>query len=70
MNHEARCRSRNKSSIITIRLIKIHSKILKLLQFEKVMHARSGAWRCCDGKRLAARVQCEPLLAATFIVLC
>ena len=43
---------------------------MKLLQFEKVMHARSGAWRCCDGKRLAARVQCEPLLAATFIVLC
>jgi len=34
------------------------------------MHARSGAWRCCDGKGRAARVQCEQLLAATFIVLC
>jgi len=34
------------------------------------MHARSGAWRCCDGKGRAARLQCEPLLAATFIVLC
>ena len=34
------------------------------------MQARSGAWRCCDGKGRAARVQCELLLAATFIVLC
>jgi len=34
------------------------------------MHARSGAWRCCDGKGRAARVQCKLLLAATFIVLC
>jgi len=37
---------------------------------EKVMHARSIAWRCCDGKGRAASVQCELLLAATFIVLC
>ena len=37
---------------------------------EKVMHARSGAWRCCDGEGRAARVQCELLLAATFTVLC
>jgi len=34
------------------------------------MHARSGAWRCCDGKGRAARVQCELLLAGSFIVLC
>jgi len=34
------------------------------------MHARSGAWRCCDGKERAARVQCELLLAGSFIVLC
>jgi len=34
------------------------------------MHARSGAWRCCDWKRRAARVQCELLLVATFSVLC
>ena len=34
------------------------------------MHAHSGAWRCCDGKVRAIRVQCELLLAATFIVLC
>jgi len=34
------------------------------------MHARSGAWHCCDGKGRVARVQCELLLAATFIVLC
>jgi len=32
------------------------------------MHARSGAWRCCDGKGRGARVQCELLLAATFII--
>jgi len=32
------------------------------------MHARSGAWRCCDGKGRWARVQCELLLAATFII--
>jgi len=31
------------------------------------MHARSGRWRCCDGKGRAARVQSELLLAATFI---
>jgi len=37
---------------------------------EKVMHALSGACRCCYGKGGAARVQCELLLAATFIVLC
>ena len=29
------------------------------------MHARSDAWRCCDGKGRGARVQCELLLAAT-----
>jgi len=34
------------------------------------MHARSGAWHYCDGKGRAARVQCEPLLAAIFVVLC
>jgi len=34
------------------------------------MHARSGACRCCDGKERAARVQCELLLAGSFIVLC
>jgi len=34
------------------------------------MQARSGAWCCCDGEGPAARVQCELLLAATFIVLC
>jgi len=34
------------------------------------MHARSGAWRCCDGKERAARVQCELLLAGSFTVLC
>ena len=34
------------------------------------MHSRSGAWRCCDGKERAARVQCELLLAANFVVLC
>ena len=34
------------------------------------MHERSGAWRCCDGKGRSSRVQCELLLAATFIVLC
>jgi len=34
------------------------------------MHARSGAWRCCDGKEWAARVQCELLLAGSFIVFC
>ena len=33
------------------------------------MHAPSGAWRCCDGKERAARVQCELLLAGSFIVL-
>jgi len=33
------------------------------------MHARSGAWRCCDGKERAARVQCELLLAGSFIAL-
>jgi len=33
------------------------------------MHARSGAWRCCDWKGQATRVQCELLLAATFSVL-
>jgi len=38
--------------------------------YKKVMHARSGAWRCCDGKGRAARVQCELLLAGSFIVLC
>jgi len=38
--------------------------------YKKVMHARSGAWRCCDGKGRAARVQCELLLARSFIVLC
>ena len=32
------------------------------------MHARSSAWRCCDGKGRGARVQCELLLAATFII--
>jgi len=37
---------------------------------EKVMHARSGAWRCCDGKGRAASVKCKLLLAATFILLC
>jgi len=37
---------------------------------EKVMHAHSGAWRCCDGKGRVTRVQCEILLAATSIVLC
>jgi len=36
----------------------------------KVMHALSGAWPCCDGKGRAARVQCELLLAATFVGLC
>jgi len=34
------------------------------------MHARWGAWRCCDAKERAARVQCELLLAGSFIVLC
>jgi len=34
------------------------------------MHARSGALGLSDGKGRAARMQCEPLLAATFIVLC
>ena len=34
------------------------------------MHACSGTWRCCDGKERAARVQCELLLAGSFIVLC
>ena len=32
------------------------------------MHARSGAWRCSDGKGRGARVQCKLLLAATFII--
>ena len=32
------------------------------------MHARSGAWRCCDGKGRGARGQCDLLLAATFII--
>ena len=32
------------------------------------MHARSGAWRCCVGEGRGARVQCEILLAATFII--
>ena len=31
------------------------------------MHARSGAWRCCDGKGRGARVQCELFLAATLL---
>jgi len=34
------------------------------------MHTCSGAWHCCDGKERAARVQCELLLAGSFIVLC
>jgi len=34
------------------------------------MHARSGAWRCCGGKERGARMQCELLLAGSFIVLC
>ena len=34
------------------------------------MRAHSSARHCCDGKGRAARVQCELLLAATFIVLC
>jgi len=34
------------------------------------MHACSGAWRCCNGKERAARVQCKLLLAGYFIVLC
>jgi len=29
------------------------------------MHARSDAWRCCDGKGRGTRVQCELFLAAT-----
>ena len=35
---------------------------------DKAMHARSGAWRCCVGKGRRARLQCELLLAATFII--
>jgi len=31
------------------------------------MHARSGAWRCCDGKERAARVQGELLLAGSLL---
>jgi len=34
------------------------------------MHALSGAWRGCDGNGWAARVQCELLLAGSFMVLC
>ena len=34
------------------------------------MHVSPGAWRCCDGKGRADRVQCELLLAANFAVLC
>ena len=30
------------------------------------MHARSGAWRCCDDKEWAARVQCELLFGRIF----
>ena len=33
--------------------------------FEKVMHARSSAWSCCDGKERGTSVQCELFLAAT-----